>query len=116
MPHPTTPSGRREILFNAFDMNCVVHQSPGLWRHPEDRAREYNTIGYWTHIAQTLEKGFFDGLFIADVLGPYDVFGANPDAPCAPGRRSRCRTLPAGQRDGRRHREPGLRHHRRHRL
>lgn len=58
----------------------MVHQSPGLWRHPDDRARDYNTIGYWTHVAQTLEKGLFDGIFIADVLGPYDVFGANPDA------------------------------------
>ena len=77
---PTTDSGQREILFNAFDMNCVVHQSPGLWRHPEDRAREYNTIKYWTDVAQTLERGLFDGLFIADVLGPYDVFGASPDA------------------------------------
>lgn len=80
MSYPTTAAGHREILFNAFDMNCVVHQSPGLWRHPEDRARDYNTIGYWTHIAKTLEAGLFDGLFIADVLGPYDVFGENPEA------------------------------------
>jgi hypothetical protein len=27
----------REIRFNAFDMNCVGHQSPGLWAHPRDR-------------------------------------------------------------------------------
>ncbi|GAA4827929.1 LLM class flavin-dependent oxidoreductase [Garicola koreensis] len=77
---PTTGPAQREILFNAFDMNCVVHQSPGLWRHPEDRAREYNTISYWTDLAQTLERGLFDGLFIADVLGPYDVFGDSPEA------------------------------------
>ena len=77
---PHTPEGGREILFNAFDMNCVVHQSPGLWRHPKDRARDYNTIGYWTSLAQTLERGLFDGLFIADVLGPYDVFAAGPEA------------------------------------
>ncbi|PXA75703.1 5,10-methylene tetrahydromethanopterin reductase [Auritidibacter sp. NML120779] len=80
----TTPetgqNGEREIFFNAFDMNCVVHQSPGLWRHPEDHAREYNTIGYWTKLAQILEKGLFDGLFIADVLGPYDVFEDSPRA------------------------------------
>ncbi|MBO0595312.1 LLM class flavin-dependent oxidoreductase [Nesterenkonia sp. E16_7] len=80
MTFPRTESGKREILFNAFDMNCVVHQSPGLWRHPEDRARDYNTIGYWTEVAQILERGLFDGLFIADVLGPYDVFGSNPEA------------------------------------
>ncbi len=80
MPYPTTASGQREILFNAFDMNCVVHMSPGLWRHPEDRARDYNTLDYWTHVAKTLEKGLFDGIFIADVLGPYDVYASSPDA------------------------------------
>ncbi|MFC4428998.1 LLM class flavin-dependent oxidoreductase [Citricoccus alkalitolerans] len=77
---PTTAAGKREILFNAFDMNCVAHQSPGLWRHPEDRARDYNTLGYWTGLAQTLEQGLFDGLFIADVLGPYDVYNSSDEA------------------------------------
>lgn len=28
----------REIRLNAFDMNCVGHQSPGLWRHPRDKS------------------------------------------------------------------------------
>ncbi|MBD4678846.1 LLM class flavin-dependent oxidoreductase, partial [Xanthomonas citri pv. citri] len=77
---PTRPDEHREILFNAFDMNCVAHQSPGLWRHPDDHARDYNTLGYWTHLAQTLEKGLFDGLFIADVLGPYSVYGGTSEA------------------------------------
>jgi alkanesulfonate monooxygenase SsuD/methylene tetrahydromethanopterin reductase-like flavin-dependent oxidoreductase (luciferase family) len=66
---PETPNPR--VRLNAFDMNCVVHQSPGLWRHPEDRARDYNTIGYWTHLAKVLEEGLFDSLFLADVLGTY---------------------------------------------
>ncbi|HEY4614513.1 MAG TPA: LLM class flavin-dependent oxidoreductase, partial [Citricoccus sp.] len=61
-------------------MNCVAHQSPGLWRHPDDHARDYNTLGYWTGLAQILEKGLFDGLFIADVLGPYDVYGNSDEA------------------------------------
>ena len=65
----------KEIRFNAFEMNCVVHQSPGLWRHPRDRSRDYKTLGYWIDLAKTLERGLFDGLFIADVLGVYDVFG-----------------------------------------
>lgn len=68
------------IRFNAFDMNCAVHQSPGLWCHPLDRASTYNTIDYWVNIAQTVEKGFFDALFIADVLGLYDAYGASADA------------------------------------
>jgi FMN-dependent oxidoreductase (nitrilotriacetate monooxygenase family) len=70
----------RQIRFNAFDMNCVGHQSPGLWRHPRDRSDEYNTLKYWTDVAKILERGKFDGLFIADVLGVYDVYGGNVDA------------------------------------
>ena len=65
----------REIRLNAFDMNCVGHQSPGLWRHPSDRSWDYKSIGYWTHLAKVLERGLFDGIFLADVLGVYDVFG-----------------------------------------
>ncbi|CEA07013.1 Dimethyl-sulfide monooxygenase [Arthrobacter saudimassiliensis] len=73
-------SARRQIRFNAFDMNCVGHQSPGLWRHPQDRSARYTDLDYWTDLAQTLEKGLFDGLFIADVLGTYDVYGASNEA------------------------------------
>jgi FMN-dependent oxidoreductase (nitrilotriacetate monooxygenase family) len=70
----------KQIRLNAFAMNCVAHQSPGLWTHPRDRTRDYNRLPYWIHLAQTLERGRFDGLFLADVLGVYDVFGGNPDA------------------------------------
>lgn len=56
-------------------MNCVAHQSPGLWRHPKDQADRYKDIDYWVNLAKTLEKGKFDGLFIADVIGIYDVYG-----------------------------------------
>ena len=56
------------------------HQSPGLWRHPRDRSGDYNTLGYWTDLARTLERGLFDGVFLADVLGAYDVYGGNADA------------------------------------
>ena len=70
-------TARRQIRFNAFDMNCVAHQSPGLWRHPDDQAWRYKDIEYWTHLARTAERGIFDGIFVADVLGTYDVFGGN---------------------------------------
>ncbi|EPP3475258.1 LLM class flavin-dependent oxidoreductase, partial [Acinetobacter baumannii] len=52
----------------------IAHQSPGLWRHPQDRSVEYKDLEYWTDLAQILERGFFDGIFIADVLGIYDVY------------------------------------------
>jgi len=61
-------------------MNCVAHQSPGLWRHPEDRSSQYKDLSYWADLARLLERGRFDGLFIADVLGTYDVYGASDEA------------------------------------
>ena len=70
----------REIRLNAFEMNCVGHQSPGLWAHPRDRSVSYTDLEYWTGLARTLERGKFDGIFLADVLGIYDVYGGSPDA------------------------------------
>ncbi|ASD23545.1 5,10-methylene tetrahydromethanopterin reductase [Cryobacterium sp. LW097] len=70
----------RQIRFNAFDMNCVAHQSSGLWRHPDDRSQSYTDLGYWTDLAKLLEKGRFDGIFLADVLGTYDVYGGTNEA------------------------------------
>ena len=70
----------KEIRLNAFEMNCLAHQSPGLWRHPRDRSRDYRRLDGWIELAKTLERGLFDGLFLADVLGVYDVFGGGPEA------------------------------------
>ncbi len=70
----------REIRFNAFAMNCVGHQSQGLWRHPRDRSARYTDLDHWTSLGRTLERGLFDGLFLADVLGVYDVYGGSPDS------------------------------------
>ncbi|HEY1414229.1 MAG TPA: LLM class flavin-dependent oxidoreductase [Rhodopila sp.] len=68
----------RQIRLNAFDMSCIGHQSPGLWTHPDDRADSYNTLEYWTDLARILERGKFDALFLADVLGIYDVYKGSP--------------------------------------
>ena len=70
----------KEIRFNAFAMNCVGHMAPGLWRHPRDRSDRYIDLNYWTELARLLERGKFDGLFLADVLGPYDVYQGRADA------------------------------------
>ncbi|HEV8680187.1 MAG TPA: LLM class flavin-dependent oxidoreductase [Stellaceae bacterium] len=70
----------KEIRLNAFEMNCVGHQSPGLWAHPRDRSASYTDLDYWIGLAKTLERGRFDGIFLADVLGIYDVYGGSPDA------------------------------------
>lgn len=68
----------KEIRLNAFTINSPGHLSAGLWRHPDDQSHRYTDLRYWTDLARTLERGLFDGLFIADVLGVYDVYGASP--------------------------------------
>ena len=71
------------IRLNAFQMNTVSHQSPGLWTHPRAEAHRYTDPDYWTELAQLLERGRFDAIFLADVLGAYDVYQAAPTQPCA---------------------------------
>ena len=70
----------REIRLNAFDMACVGHIQQGMWTHPRDRATDYLSLDHWTGMARLLERGLFDGLFLADVLGIYDVHGGSGDA------------------------------------
>lgn len=73
-------TGSTPIHLNAFDMTCVGHQSPGLWRHPDDQSHRYKDLTYWTELARLLERGRFDSLFIADVVGVYDVFRGGPES------------------------------------
>jgi FMN-dependent oxidoreductase (nitrilotriacetate monooxygenase family) len=70
----------KKILLNAFDMNTPGHQSMGLWRHPRDSSHRYTSMSYWQELARTLERGLFDGIFLADVTGLYDVYSGTPDA------------------------------------
>src|SRR5471032_2197401 len=72
---------KKKILLNAFNMNCIGHINHGLWTHPRDNSTEYKTIEYWTELAQLLERGLFDGLFIADIVGVYDVYQNSVDVP-----------------------------------
>jgi FMN-dependent oxidoreductase (nitrilotriacetate monooxygenase family) len=70
----------REIRLNAFDMACLGHIQQGMWTHPRDRSAGYRSLDYWVGLARELERGLFDGLFLADVLGIYDVYEGSPDA------------------------------------
>jgi long-chain alkane monooxygenase len=81
----SAPKPAKRIHLNAFDMACAGHLSPGLWRHPEDRSRTFDTLAYWQDLARLLEAARFDGVFIADVLGIYDVFEGAPAAAISAG-------------------------------
>ena len=75
-----TQNAHRNMILSAFDMHTVGHQSPGLWTHPEDESPRYKDLDYWLNLAKRLEQGGFDCLFLADVLGTYDIYGGSRDA------------------------------------
>ena len=55
MPAPNErPSVPKPILLNAFEMMVPVHQSPGLWRHPDSGAHRFGNLDYWTDLARAL--------------------------------------------------------------
>ncbi|KAE8548995.1 hypothetical protein EYB25_009378 [Talaromyces marneffei] len=65
---------RKSLILNAFVEMCSGHQSPGLWRHPNDESWRFNDVHHWIELAKLLEEAKFHGIFIADVLGGYDVY------------------------------------------
>ncbi|MFC5704435.1 LLM class flavin-dependent oxidoreductase [Cohnella faecalis] len=69
---------KKRIYLNAITISGPT-ASPGLWAHPEDRGHEYTSLKYWTELARTLERGKFDAIFFADMLGVYDVYKNNKD-------------------------------------
>ncbi len=71
---------KREIRLNAFDMATPGHIQQGMWTHPRDNSTGYARLDHWIDLAKRLECGLFDGLFLADVLGIYDVHGGGPEA------------------------------------
>ncbi|KAL3297290.1 pantothenate transporter liz1 [Colletotrichum asianum] len=60
-------SEKRRIILNAFDMLTPSHLCFGQWRRPDDTASDkFSDLGYWTNLAQTLERGDINALILAD--------------------------------------------------
>ena len=77
---PTVGQGpSRRLLFNAFSMNCVSHIQHGLWGRADTRQLDYHSLEPWVELAQILERGRFDALFLADVIGVYDNYRGGPE-------------------------------------
>ncbi|KAH7323133.1 luciferase-like domain-containing protein [Stachybotrys elegans] len=71
---PADAGEKKSLILNAFVMMCSGHQSPGLWRHPDDQSWRFQDVDHWVQLAKLLESAKFHGIFIADVLGGYDVY------------------------------------------
>jgi alkanesulfonate monooxygenase SsuD/methylene tetrahydromethanopterin reductase-like flavin-dependent oxidoreductase (luciferase family) len=65
---------KKELILNAFVMTTPAHQSPGVWNHPRNQTDGYNKLSFWTSLAELVDKAGFHCMFIADTLGPYDVY------------------------------------------
>ena len=72
----------KTMRLSAFTQGCIGHHSEGQWKNPLARVRTgYKDVRYWMELAQTLERGCFDSLFLADVHGTYSVYrGSNRTA------------------------------------
>lgn len=68
----------KQMQIYAFDMNCVGHINHGMWTHPRDASLHYTDLDYWTEFARTAERGKLDGIFLADIVGVYDVYKGSP--------------------------------------
>lgn len=69
-----TGKAKKSLILNAFVESCSGHQSPGLWQHPDDESSDFNDLDHWVKLAKLLEDAKVHGIFIADVLGGYDVY------------------------------------------
>lgn len=69
----------KPLILNLFEMACISHISHGLWPLPGNNRHRFADIEYWTELAEILEDGGFDAVFLADVIGAYDVFRDGPE-------------------------------------
>lgn len=72
-------ASQKRLLFNAFSMNCVSHIHHGLWGRSDTRQLDYTSLTVWVDLAKALEEAKFDSLFLADVMGVYDVYKGGPE-------------------------------------
>jgi FMN-dependent oxidoreductase (nitrilotriacetate monooxygenase family) len=61
----------RPLHFSAFVMNTTGHIIQGTWRRPSARQTDFNDLEHWISLCRTLERGGFDAIFFADVVGLY---------------------------------------------
>jgi FMN-dependent oxidoreductase (nitrilotriacetate monooxygenase family) len=63
------------MIINVFEACSPGFMPPGMWQNPEDESFNYLKIEHWSKLAKLLERGRFDGIFLADILGNLDIYG-----------------------------------------
>ncbi|CAN7310610.1 LLM class flavin-dependent oxidoreductase [Caballeronia sp. LjRoot34] len=71
---------KKQAHLLGFVQHGVNSHATGMWRHARDKINwNYAAPDYWIHMARTMERGFFDAMFIADELAPYNTHGGSSD-------------------------------------
>ncbi len=69
----------RPLLFSAFVMNTTSHILHGVWRRPDARQIEFNSLELWVNLAKELEAGLFDVIFLRTSLDCITTFRARTE-------------------------------------
>ncbi|WP_324276750.1 LLM class flavin-dependent oxidoreductase [Blastococcus brunescens] len=78
--HQSDGTGVKQMHLYGFKLAGVGHTAIGTWRNPYNQEHRYADLDYWVDTARTLERGMFDGLFIADFPGLHDVYRGSSEA------------------------------------
>lgn len=62
-------STQQKIHLNAFVMATPTHHQSGLWKRPSLEQWDPNRLDTWVRLGETLERGGFTAIFLADHLG-----------------------------------------------
>ena len=85
-------ANERQLHLGAFMRPVSIHT--GAWRYPGAYPDANFNFAHLKRFAQTLERGRFDGLFLADVLRQWPARRAQPPAAMGPFRHpSSCSTV-----------------------
>ncbi|MET1053280.1 MAG: NtaA/DmoA family FMN-dependent monooxygenase [Mycetocola sp.] len=69
----------KQLHFGLFENAQANDTGRATWRHPDNERVNYDTLEYWTKIAEVCENGGLDFLFLADAWGWAEVDGVRPD-------------------------------------
>ncbi|MDN5586452.1 MAG: NtaA/DmoA family FMN-dependent monooxygenase [Brevibacterium sp.] len=69
----------KKLHFGLFENAQANDTGRATWRHPENERDQYDTLEYWTKLADICERGGLDFLFLADAWGWSEVNGTRPD-------------------------------------
>lgn len=71
-----TQTAPQQIVLGFFEWTQPT--MGGLWAHPDNQSHRLAEPSYWVELAQILERGAVDFLFLADSYGYTDVSGERP--------------------------------------